>query len=138
MEFCSDCNSLLYTKHIGDGDSKNLSYYCKLCNKQMGTILEKKNHTIYSSEYQKDNLTKTNAIIKYAKYDYTLPRLNIDCNSDECKKYREENKENKEGEEKPINKPYDKCIIYIRYNNANLSHIYLCPICNNTWKNKSN
>ena len=126
MKFCQDCNSLLYTKHIGD-EEKKLSYYCKLCNKETGNTLEESDHVIYQSEYLKDNLTKTNAMLKYAKYDLTLPRLNIDCQNSVCM-------ESKKGQVKS----YDDCIIYIRYNNADLSNIYLCPLCNHTWKNKSN
>lgn len=134
MKFCDKCNSLLYTKYttdIGDGEEKGndrkLSYYCKLCCENSDCGLNEDDHTIFKSEYQIDNLSKTDTILKYAKYDYTLPRLDIPCKNKTCKRVDD-----------GAPKKYGDCIIFIRYNNDNLSNIYLCPKCESTWKNESN
>ena len=57
---------------------------------------------------------------KFTKFDPTLPRVkNIPCPNAECSTNTE-------------NTPRE--IIYIKYNETNLSFMYLCPTCNTSWK----
>ena len=60
-------------------------------------------------------------INKYTKLDPTIPRIsNIQCPNVECPT----NKDDKHKAE----------ILYIRYDEDNLKYIYMCSMCDTTWK----
>lgn len=134
MKFCTTCKSLLYIKNTsGDagGDAGGdtglgklaLKYFCKLCQEYSDAKVVTK---VFESDYESDSLIQKKSIIKYAKFDNSLPRLNIRCNDCDSDK----------GVDEALNKSYDDCIIYIRYDKAALKNIYICPKCDRTWKNK--
>ena len=61
------------------------------------------------------------AINSYTKLDPTLPRINtIKCPNSNCKS-------NTDDDEK-------REVIYIRYDDINIKYMYLCAVCDTTWK----
>ena len=69
----------------------------------------------------KTNEQKYSHIInKYTKLDPTLPRVfNIKCPNENCKT-------NTDGEKSEV--------LYIRYDENNMKYLYMCSICDTTWK----
>ena len=65
-----------------------------------------------------------NLINEYTKYDPTLPRTTtIRCPNQKCDSNKNDDDSNRE-------------ILYIRNNDINMDYVYLCAVCDTTWKNK--
>ena len=112
MNFCKQCDNLYYTKIQTENNNK-LILYCKQCGDENSELI---NSNIIS--------TKTNAqtyiINEYTKLDPTLPHItNIPCPNESC----------------PTNTDgHDKDVIYIKYNETEMTYIYLCTVCDTNWK----
>lgn len=91
MNFCENCNFMLYKKLQGSDDCKgipenskvcHLIEYCKNCGYEKPVVED--NTSVYKRTYQSnfaiDNIVKN----KYIVYDNTLPRLLIDCKNKNC------------------------------------------------------
>ena len=112
MLFCESCQNMLYIK-LSDKNSNTIINYCKHC----GLESTAQNINIIEDVEKKEN---PDIINEFTKFDPTLPRVkNIPCPNAECST----NTENTSRE-----------IIYIKYNETNLSFMYLCPTCNTSWK----
>ena len=108
MKFCDVCENMLYLKIAPRGEREAVLNFCRNC----GTEKEVPVTECLSRRV----LKKTDTVVelnKYTKYDPTLPRINKQC--PEC--------------------PTKEDIIYVRYDEAALRYIYLCPHCKHTWKN---
>ena len=87
MEFCTECNFMLYTKlsHEIDGDDTSalkLFNYCKNCGYQKEVISS--NKSVYKRNYENDFIADKILSNKYTIYDSALPRLNLECVNDGC------------------------------------------------------
>ncbi len=120
MIFCKKCNNMYYLKINNDDGNDNLVHYCRNCGNEDNNLNE--NICVYEEDLQKSN-TNMNLINEYTKFDVTLPRTNtIRCPNQNC----DSNK----------NDDIKREIIYIRNNDDNMNYIYLCAVCDTTWKNK--
>lgn len=87
MEFCPQCNFMLYTKlsHEIDGDDTSplkLFNYCKNCGYQ--NEVETDNKSVYKRNYENDFIADKILSNKYTIYDSALPRLNLACVNNDC------------------------------------------------------
>lgn len=117
MEFCNNCDNMLYIKNdVND----NLVKYCKHCDYSK---IENNSKCIKISEtkYLEDDLLYKQNINKYLRYDPTLRRIkdtNITCpNKSECTI--------------DIDKQQ---VLYIKYDSINMKYLYVCDHCGHIWK----
>ena len=112
MEFCEDCNNMLYLDINNDEESgkSNLIYKCRKCNKNFSNIDGIKNNCVYKIDYNIDKIKRDAYINKYTSLDITLPRINIKCPNNKCTVANPE-------------------IVYVRYDNENMKHCYICCEC---------
>ena len=131
MHFCNVCGNMFYLK-IKDDDKDNIMYYCRKCgNKDDNIINNLQNFCVSKTHIKKTTEVYKNIINKYTKLDPTLPRIrNMLCPNQACNS----NGEQKDGEQKDGEQKYPE-IIYLRYDNDNMKYIYLCGVCDYTWKN---
>jgi DNA-directed RNA polymerase subunit M/transcription elongation factor TFIIS len=131
MHFCNVCGNMFYLK-IKDDDKDNIMYYCRKCgNKDDNIINNLQNFCVSKTHIKKTTEVYKNIINKYTKLDPTLPRIrNMLCPNQACNS----NSEQKDGEQKDSEQKYPE-IIYLRYDNDNMKYIYLCGVCDYTWKN---
>jgi len=115
MKFCEVCENLYYLK-ISEEDN-SLHYYCRKCG---NTEQQTSSECIKEVTYTKDNQTDQN-INTYLKYDPTIPYSNqIKCPNNLCDT-------NQSKEVKPK-------VIYYRYDEQQLKYMYMCTICDSSWK----
>ena len=118
MHFCTECNNMYYIS-IDQNDNNKLVYYCRNCGNTDST-LSTENVIVSKNQLKKSEQEFSHIINKYTKLDPTLPRNNkIKCPNIECST----NTEDTEREN-----------IYIRYDETNIKYLYLCCICDTTWK----
>lgn len=118
MEFCPDCDNMLYI-NIESNDSESecgnncvskLSYYCKNCGYKTDK-LKSNNCCIYEENFNTDNIKKEMSFNENTINDPTLPRaIGIRCINANC----------------PSKKPE---IIYINYDSKNMKYTYICLDC---------
>jgi len=109
---------MYYIKLAGE-DGENLIYYCRNCGHE-NLDIGKEDIFVTKTVIKKTDNNYVNVINKYTKFDPTLPRVtNVKCPNSEQHKASDEPEE----------------VIMIRYDDKNLKYIYLCPICDTTWKN---
>ena len=90
MNFCENCNFLLYKKLVlpEDGDQVTsggeavLLEYCKNCGNE--TPIKEDSISVYKREYKNSFAIDSIISNKYIVYDNTLPRLSIDCKNKDC------------------------------------------------------
>ena len=120
MHFCTECQNMYYVSVSADNSNK-LNYYCRHCGHSDDTL--NMDSVCVSKTQVKSGEQKFNHIInKYTKLDPTLPRINkILCPNAGCE---------------TNTKDTPREIIYIRYDNTQMSYVYLCSMCDTVWKNK--
>lgn len=118
MHFCSQCRNMYYIKL--DGENKNkLIYYCRKCGNEDDKITID-NICVSKTNIKSRETKHVTAINSYTKLDPTLPRINtIRCPNSTCKSNTEDEKRE---------------VIYIRYDDTNIKYMYLCTVCDTTWK----
>jgi DNA-directed RNA polymerase subunit M/transcription elongation factor TFIIS len=110
---------MLYIK-IDERDSNQLSYYCRNCGYVDETAAEE-GVCVMKTQLRKGGQHFHHIINRYTKLDPTLPRIySIRCPSETCAT-------NVERVENPE-------VIYIRYDDENMKYVYLCVVCDTTWK----
>ena len=118
MHFCSNCKNMYYIK-IDEDNPNSLLYYCRNCGNEDSLITED-NICVSKTQIKKGEKSFSHFINKYTKLDPTLPRVNnILCPNKDCLTNTK-------------NEPRE--IIYIRYDDLNVSYVYLCSTCDTTWK----
>ena len=121
MEFCPECENMLWLKIITDSDEQKSAYlkkYCKNCNYTTSKI---ENNRIYENTYNFKDASYKSKVNKYLCHDRTLPRVNnLDCPNTECPTHTQE---------------VPKEVVYINYDKDNLKYVYECCICNTRWRN---
>ena len=115
VKFCSQCDSLYFIQHKTH-DNK-LNYVCKNCGNQE----ECEKHLIHEQDYKKNHkLSYIEEILKLNPElinDPSIPKVtNLNCKNDNCKN------ENKK-------------VAIIKYDDQNLSYIYICYHCKYYWTN---
>ena len=85
MNFCPECECMLYTK-TSDGESKKLINYCKNCFWSGDYMTDGDDKiSIYKKSYTDDNISHSIYTNPNIIYDNTLPRINnIKCINDTC------------------------------------------------------
>ena len=140
MHFCNKCENMLYIKLLHE-DSNDLVYYCRNCGEPEQPItienicVSKTDIVIKEKAYLHD-------INEYTKLDPTLPRTNnIRCPNQSCQSNHKLEDLGSTSNSKVLD--IDKVandtaikseVIYYRYDDKNLKYIYICTICNKTWK----
>lgn len=85
MQFCPECNFMVYTKLSKSEDGSEevkLINYCKNCSWE--GELEKTDDAIYKRNYENDFIADRILNNKYTIYDNALPRLTIGCINKKC------------------------------------------------------
>ena len=119
MHFCIQCNNMYYMKLSG-GDNNTLVYYCRNCGHE-NTDLAISDVCVSSTVLKQTTQKYAHTVNEYTKIDPTLPRTNaIRCPNQEC----ESNTKNDVPRE----------VIYLRYDDQNMKYLYVCTVCNTTWK----
>ena len=120
MHFCKNCSNMYYIK-LSDKDHNKLIYYCRNCGHEDDTLTNE-NICVSKTQIQKNEQKYARMINPYTKLDPTLPRINtIPCPNQLCQSKSLETTENPD-------------VIYIRYDNSNMKYVYLCTVCDTTWK----
>ena len=121
MHFCTECNNMYYLKIMED-DANTLIYYCRNCGHENNTLTAE-NVCVSDTQIKRSEDQYVHIVNEYTKYDPTLPRINtIDCPNSKCASNNEGDKVERE-------------VIYIRYDDTNMKYMYVCAICNTSWKN---
>ena len=93
MNFCKNCNFMLYKKLANEEKSTvcnvskesktcQLYEYCKNCGYEKDITDEEV--SVYKRNYKNNFVIDKIIKNKYIVYDNTLPRLNIDCKNERC------------------------------------------------------
>jgi DNA-directed RNA polymerase subunit M/transcription elongation factor TFIIS len=123
MHFCTECKNMYYLK-LNENDMNSLIYYCRNCG-NVNTELSAENVCVSSTHTKQAEQQFTHIVNEYTKYDPTLPRINtIDCPNEKC-----------DSNSKDAKIKVEREVIYIRYDDTNMKYMYVCAICNTSWKN---
>lgn len=126
IRFCDICENKLY--HRVEEDS--LVHFCRVCGTTDTNVNENEGVCVLNIHYgngmNDDEMTKPLGHIynKYTKYDPTLPHLLLLCPNEQCETH-------KKGEDAKSD------VIYIRYDNTHMKHLYICTACDYTWKSNN-
>ena len=82
MQFCPECNYMVYTKLQNMEEDPELINYCKNC--AWTGKLKNDDKLVYKRSYEKDYIVHEIYKNKYTIFDNALPRLKIDCINDNC------------------------------------------------------
>jgi DNA-directed RNA polymerase subunit M/transcription elongation factor TFIIS len=117
MKFCNGCDNMLYIRLLKE-DSNKLIYYCRNCGHE-DSLITHENVCVNKTQIKHKEQSYSHIINNYTKLDPTLPRTKtIKCPNPSCNSLKDEDQE----------------VLYIRYDDTNMKYIYLCGICNTTWK----
>jgi DNA-directed RNA polymerase subunit M/transcription elongation factor TFIIS len=119
IRFCPLCDNKYY-HHI---EQEALIYYCRVCGNKDETISNERLCVLNIDYDNKETKPIEYIINKYTKFDPTLPHIFVPCPNEQCKSH----KQDKEGE-----KHTDA--IFIRYDESNMKHLYICTLCDHIWK----
>lgn len=116
IRFCGNCENKLY--HTIENDL--LSFYCRVCGTTEKIINE--GVCVLNIQYDQNKSDKPfeQIVNKYIKHDPTLPHLVLPCPNEKCKTNESATKQSD--------------ILYLRYDNINMKHLYMCTECDFTWK----
>ena len=127
MDFCDECDNMLYTKIVDEPEEEEdassggaacpapskggLIYYCKNCGKEH-TNIKNTQRSIFSINYNIDEIKKHSLINEYTLADPTLPKTTgIKCPNKSCPNKSSSN------------------IVYINYDSNNMKFVYACLDC---------
>lgn len=139
MHFCIKCGNMYYIKI--DEKSEELIYNCRKCGHTNSDLINQLDNLCVSKTELTMNSTidYSNIINEYTKLDPTLPRIdNIDCPNKNCSSNIQPSSndgEQKDNNKSPKEKPKEKEIIYLRYDDKNMKYLYLCAVCDHYWNN---
>ena len=156
--FCNICENMMHVRLVGDdekvdgGGDWELNYHCPHCGDTLKVDkggaagpstsaagpsaagpstsaagpsgIKLVDNLVYSRDYNR-NTSEHNVINEYVKYDPMLPTTDIiPCPNANCVSNLEDSNPN----HKPRN------IVYIRSNKSALQYVYICCLCNTTWR----
>ena len=110
INFCPECDNMLYMRIKNDDDVNKLVNYCKNCGYQHD--IKSSNNCIYDNNFVAvDNILKENSINRYTTLDPTLPKAKgIKCPNERCPSANPE-------------------IVYVNYNENKMKYTYICLDC---------
>jgi DNA-directed RNA polymerase subunit M/transcription elongation factor TFIIS len=114
MNFCDDCDDMLYVKIKDDKDAESrLVYLCRTCNREYPQETQSTS-CVYHVNYNLDSIKKESLLNEYTFYDPTLPKANgIKCPNKECPNKKNAN------------------IVYLNYDKKDMKYVYICLDCKN-------
>jgi hypothetical protein len=119
MKFCIKCDNMYYIG-INAENTNQLTHYCRNCGFVDNSNIEE-NSCILNMDIKKGEQKYSHIVNQYTKLDPTLPRIkNIQCPNATCKTN--------------VETDVKSDVIYLRYDENNLKYLYLCSICDTTWK----
>ncbi len=127
IQFCPECDNKFYHQlvDLDDNNKEILVYICRVCGNKDDQI---NGACVLNIQY--DNSASNNnyehVVNKYTKYDPTLPHISIPCPNEECSS----NKANRVSNQTAPSTD----ALYIRYDNDNMKHVYMCTSCDFIWK----
>jgi len=122
MKFCNVCDNMYYIS-INEKNKNELTYYCRNC-KNTSDVDQADNTCVLSTNFKNNDDGYNHIINTYTKHDPTLPHIyNIPCPNDQCDCNTKDDVKND--------------IIYLRYDDKKMKYIYLCTLCDITWKTNS-
>lgn len=123
MHFCKNCDNMYYLQ-IDPQHVNKLVYYCRNCG-TTETELTADDMCVLKTQVKRTQEKYSHIVNEFTKEDPTLPRIKtIKCPNSKCKSNTDT--ENVERE-----------VIYIRYDDENMKYIYVCGVCDTTWKTSS-
>ena len=100
-------------------DKAVLIYYCRNCGHE-DDLLSSENICVSKTNIVENTNNYSHIINEFTKLDNTLPRTTmIKCPNQECKSNMED---------------ISREVLYIRYDDINMKYIYMCTVCDTTWK----
>ena len=124
IRFCQFCQNKLY--HQVENDS--LLYFCYVCGEKEDTI-QTNGICVLNIDYgdSMHSVKPTEHIInKYTKHDPTLPHIHLPCPNTSCSSYK--------GKSESDRANITSDVIYLRYDNVQMKHLYVCCDCDFIWK----
>jgi hypothetical protein len=119
MKFCIKCDNMYYIG-INAENTNQLTHYCRNCGFVDNSNIEE-NSCILNMDIKKGEQKYSHIVNQYTKLDPTLPRIkNIQCPNATCKTN--------------VETDVKSDVLYLRYDENNLKYLYLCSICDTTWK----
>jgi DNA-directed RNA polymerase subunit M/transcription elongation factor TFIIS len=120
MKFCTQCDNMYYIA-VSETDTNKLTYYCRNCG-HTDNAVETEGVTVLKTQFKKAEQKFNHIVNPYTKLDPTLPRItNGRCPNAACPSNATTN-------------PVTTDILYIRYDDDQLKYLYMCVICDTTWK----
>ena len=120
MKFCNQCNNMYYIG-ISETDGNKMIYYCRNCGNKDETMAQE-GVCVLNTQLKKKGQNFNHIINQYTKKDPTLPRIyNLKCPNTQCDTHDETKKIASE-------------VIYLRYDDDNMKYLYVCAVCDTTWK----
>lgn len=121
MHFCVKCDNMYYLK-LNEDDRTKLIYYCRHCGDETSNLSDEDTCVLHT-QVKRTEEKYVHVINEFTKLDPTLPRINtLQCPNAQCKSHDNRN---------------DNDILYIRYDDINIRYIYLCSVCDTTWKSNT-
>jgi aspartate carbamoyltransferase regulatory subunit len=94
-------------------------YYCRNCGHKDETV-ENEGVCVLKTQFKKTEQKFNHIVNPYTKLDPTLPRItNERCPNAECASNASTTQSN---------------ILYMRYDDDQLKYLYMCVVCDTTWK----
>lgn len=120
MKFCEQCDNMYYIS-INEDDPNKLEHYCRNCKNIDNTIMQD-GGCILNIQTKNEEQHFNRIINKHTKHDPSLPRIyNMKCPNNNCKSNKNTPSTNPE-------------VVYMRYNDADMKYLYICTVCDNSWK----
>jgi len=124
MEFCPDCDNLLYLKIEDEDNNTSLTkkcYNCKFC-RPVDMKSKDTNKCLYQNMNQVDKLQYYVAKKENLRYDPTIPHINvIPCPNQKCSSYSGDKND----------------IFYVSLNDDKQLYLYVCNNCMTHWTNEN-
>ena len=127
MEFCNNCDNMLYIRQESneENDTISVEYFCKHCNYIKLVSEDDKSKLISKSSYNQSEMQYDSLMNVNIEYDRSIPHVShISCinKSTTCTKPKES----------------DNDIMFIKYDKHNMNYLYYCIYCKTFWKQNMN
>jgi DNA-directed RNA polymerase subunit M/transcription elongation factor TFIIS len=129
IEFCRQCQNMLYMSFRSEDGRPELIYHCKQClfEESATTMRAGTGHKvvapIHTENYEDDQASYKQFVNDYIREDSTLPHISdIECPNTKCSR--------------PPKAMND--VLLVKYDVVNLKYLYHCTYCSTFWKTNSN
>ena len=112
---------MLYLK-LSEEDENQLLQYCRKCG-YSDTSITQEDVCVLSTSVKRSEEKYALVVNEYTRNDPTLPRTStIRCPNSACKTNKGD---------------AARDVIFLRYDDQNLQYVYMCSVCETTWKTSS-